>query len=152
MKQGQRSTDSFDGKKFQHHGKIIQYVNDSDIIVYRAEGPFNSEILAALDYIENVTLNEFKINIKRWSTIVIFEKSCMALDDLIIGFGEYLKQIKDNGLHSVSTAYVITPEIEGRSLMVKKYQKCFDDAGILFSIFDNEKDALLWAKSHLNNT
>jgi len=144
------STDCFRGTTFRPHGKITLSVNDN-LIVYRAEGPFNAELLAALDYIESDVLKKLKNDVKNWGGIVIFEISCMAIDELFIVFGEYLKQIKNNELHPVATAYVIPPDIEGGRLMAKKYEKCYYDAGILFSIFNNEKDALVWVNSHLNN-
>lgn len=151
-KTGQVSTDCFSGTKFPQHGKITISVNNRNIIVYRAEGPFNTELLDALNHIENEVLKTLKNDIKRWGAVIIFEVSCMALDDLMIAFGEYLKKIKSDDLQATATAYVITRDIEGRGIMAKKYQKCYDDAGITFSTFDNEQGALLWINSHLDNS
>jgi len=71
----------------------------------------------------------------------------MAVDNFFLEFGAYLKSMKARGLVPLASAYVFSNDIEGNLLMKDKYKKCYKDAGLVFSTFDNEEDAVLWIKS-----
>lgn len=144
------STESFPDGKFQAHGRVSLEIIDKNLIVYHSKGPFNIELLTALAQVEEELLKTIKNNAGSWCEIVVFEESCMALDDVMLGFGDYLKELQTKRLTPLATAYVISKEIEGGSIMKDKYKKCHLDAGIEFSLFETESAAISWINKCLS--
>jgi hypothetical protein len=142
------STDDLPSGKFSVHGRVSLTVKDN-IIIYHAKGPFNIEFLAALEKIEENVLRDMKSEVKDWCEIIIFEVTCMAYEEVVIGFGAYLKELKKNGLIPLAIAYVIGPDVEGDTIMKSKFEKCHADADINFSIFSNEDEARSWVDKYL---
>lgn len=145
------TTTDFPDGKFRAHGRIALEVINNNIVVYHSKGPFNAELFTALEHVEKDILADLKSNVGAWVEVIIFEESCMALDDVMVLFGEYLKELKTLNMAAIATALVIKEGIEGRLLMRDKYQQCHDDAGLTMSIFDSEKEAMNWVNTHLNN-
>lgn len=143
------STDEVDTLHFMPHGKVEVIFSESDVIIYKAKGPFNSELITALISVEQETLHEYKSRVKSWSEVVIFEKSCMILEDALKNLELYLKTLKSDGKTAQATAFVFLNEVEGCNMMMEKYQQCYIRAGLKYRSFCNEKEALQWAKSQL---
>lgn len=141
------TTDEVNYNKFKPHGSVTFSVVDRKIIEYRASGPFNREFINALEKIEPEVLNAVKKDVEIWGEIVIFEDSCMALDEFFDEFCVYLKDLKKNNLIALANAYVFPNDVEGVSFMHERYEKCYKDAGLIISIFNNEEEAFFWVKS-----
>lgn len=145
----ERSTDDVAYKKFRPHGRIQFSIPEKGIIFSRALGPFNVELFHAIKQIEPSVIEEAKINDGNWCEVVVFEHSCMGLDELIDELGAYLKEIKKRGDAPLATALVFPKDIECAEFMKEKYKKCYVDAGIEFSMFSDEEDAIRWVKTYL---
>lgn len=143
-------TDKVDYNKFRPHGRVSFSIIEDYIVVYRALGPFNSEVLKALQEIEPDVLKQVKKKNDKWVEIVIFENSCMALDEFIDEFSLYIKVGKENNLLPLASAFVISSEVEGAYLMASKYKECYENAGLTFCVFENEVNATTWVKSFLS--
>ncbi|WP_028865384.1 hypothetical protein [Psychromonas aquimarina] len=141
------STDNVSYKTFRPHGRVEFSVVDENIIIYRAWGPFNSEFFSVLEAIEPDALIEVQSNVRSWGEVVVFEDSCMAVDNFFLEFSAYLKSMKARDLVPIASAYVFSNNIEGGLLMKDKYKKCYQDAGLVFSTFADEETALSWIKS-----
>jgi hypothetical protein len=142
-------TDTTNYKKFRPHGRVEISTVDNKIAVFRALGPFNLELLDALQQIEPVALQAMDIENNSWVEIVVFEQSCLASDELFAEFCLHLTALKASGFSPVASAFVFTDEIDGTLLMLDKYRKCFADAGLVFNDFNNETDAMEWVRSFL---
>ena len=143
------NTDNVSYKKFRPHGRISFAVLENNLVVYKALGPFNLELLNALKEIEPDVLQEMKINNGIWGETVIFENSCLAVDEFFLQFRAYIQAMVKRNILPIASAYVISENIEGAALMARKYQQCYQGTGIHFKIFKNEGDAISWVKGFL---
>ncbi|MDT0603398.1 hypothetical protein [Thalassotalea castellviae] len=135
--------------KFSAHGRVSLEVINSNIIVYHSKGPFNLELLTALEEVEQNTLQDLKNNAINWCEIVVFEESCMALDEVILGLTDYLKELKANRLSPLASAFVISEGVEGEYVMKDKYEACYREANIDFTVFNTIPDAMQWVGKYL---
>ncbi len=138
------STDRVNYQKFRPHGRVELSITGKNIVTFKALGPFNLELLAALDEIESDLIKQIDNN---WVEVVIFEHSCLASDEVFVAFTSHLKAQRESAVTPLASAFVFPKEVDGVLLMVNKYQKCFDDAGLRYKQFDNEREALSWVKT-----
>ena len=140
------STDNVNYQIFRPHGRVNLSILDNEIMIFRALGPFNIDLLTSLYEIELDALQEINSN---WVEIVVFEYSCIALEEVFREFTSHLLAQKASGSIPLASAFVFPKEIDGVLLMTSKYKRCFDDAGLLFKHFDNEKQAMAWVKTFI---
>lgn len=140
-------TNSVDYKKFRPHGRVNLSIITDEIIVFRALGPFNLELLSALDEIESNVVKNLKS--KSWVEIVVFEYSCLSSLDVFKEFTSHLISQKKNNLSPLASAFVFPKEVEGTLLMASQYKKCFDEASLEYKEFDNETEAMAWVKTFI---
>lgn len=145
------STENYPDDLFRAHGKISLSVAKDQVLVYRATGPFNKELLDAVKVVEQDILEELQQRDSPWCELVIFEQSCMALPEVITELGLYLKQLESKAMSPAAAAFVITPDVEGLVVMREKYEQCYQHVQTKFSIFDNEDDALRWLKETIKS-
>lgn len=138
------STDDVPHNQFKPHGRAKVSVEEGYLVVFRAEGPFNSEFLEALQEIEPVALNDFKSANQKWIELVVFEKDCTATFDFFLEYEAYLTEMKNTEMAPVASAFVISPDLEGALLIIKKVELCFKNAGIPLKVFESEPEARLW--------
>ncbi len=143
------STDDASTKGLEPHGKITFTVIDENIILYRAIGPFNRELSHALEDVESDVLKFISQTKGNWVEVAIFENSCMALDEFFMDFGLYLAEMKKKNLVPLASAFVFPDEIEGPSFMKERYEKAYKNAGIRYSAFNQEEDAISWVRKYI---
>lgn len=145
----QYSTDKVAYNKLKPHGRVNFSVVDGNIVIYHALGPFNAELFTAFQSIEPEVLKQLKSQTEHWVEIVVFEKSCLALNEFISNLSRYLQEMKKEGLVPRASAYVIKDDIDGALFMTNLYQKCYESAGLTFQVFEDELAAISWVKSFL---
>ncbi|WP_372863358.1 hypothetical protein [Spongiibacter sp.] len=145
------STDDADIGKFRPHGRI-SFSFEGNLVVYQAEGPFNVELLEAFAQVEPEIIQRFQQRVGPWVEVIIFEKSSLAPDECIGVFGDYLKEMKANGLAPRASAMVIGKGVESSAYMNSCYEKCYREAGFEHRLFSNRDDALSWVKTFLPQT
>ncbi len=143
------STDDAHLGRFGPHGRISFYFMQGNIVIYKAMGPFNLELLEAFAQVEPGIIEKFQSGVGPWVEVIIFEKSCLAMAECIDVFSAYLKDMKAKGLYPRASAMVIEPDVEGAAFMTKIYQQCYREAGFEFRLFDNRGDAVRWVKTYL---
>ncbi|THB72821.1 MAG: hypothetical protein D6B28_04860 [Gammaproteobacteria bacterium] len=143
-------TDTNDAKatRFDPHGRVSFSFVEKNIIVYKAVGPFNQELIQASASIEPETLQKAKEAGKYWGA-VLFENSCEATHKVFEEFTKYLLDMKKADMANVISAFVFPDEIECASFMVSSYEQCYKTAGLPFKAFKEYDEALLWIKSEL---
>lgn len=141
------STDSVDYQKFRPHGRVNISIIDNQIAQFQALGPFNLELLGALDKIESKVLQ--KVKQKPWAEVIIFEQSCLATEEVFSAFVSHLKAQKRAGLSARVSALVFNQDIEGAILMIDKYKRCFEVAGLEYRHFENKEEAIKWAQKYI---
>ena len=145
------SSDRVNPKKFMPHGRIEITLIDQHIVFYRAEGPFNQELMAAISEMESIALADFHTADRQWVEVVLFRNSCTAEPAFLAALSSYIKHISKNNIAPLANAFIIPNNIEGASNMPKLYAQCFADSEIDFKVFHQEIDALEWANAVYNN-
>lgn len=145
----ERSTDEADYSKYRLHGRVKFSTPEKGIILSRALGPFNLELLQAFKIVEPIVINEVMASDGKWCEVVVFEESCNGLDKMFAELCTYIKDVKESGDAPLAAVYVFPEDIECAEFMKEKYKKCYEEAGILFSTFNDEEEAIRWAKTYL---
>ncbi|WP_448211032.1 hypothetical protein [Colwellia sp. MEBiC06753] len=142
-----KCTDSVKASGYQAHGRVRYKVIDDNIILYQATGPFNLELLMAFQQVQpNLEMHKQH---NKWAEIVIFQESCLAPNDFIEQFALFLQELKSNSLNAAATAYILPDDIEGAFIMKDKFKASYENAGINFAVFEDNKTATDWVKSFL---
>ncbi|WP_448212179.1 hypothetical protein [Colwellia sp. MEBiC06753] len=144
------STDNTSPRKFRPHGRIELTIFEEGIIQYDALGPFNRELMKALEEVEQGALASFKQNFGKWCEVIIFHDSCMMLEDALAELESYLKELYEHGL-AQPTAFVFQEGVEGSSLMKPKYKSVYNHAKIPYQDFNTIEGAIHWCRSQLKN-
>lgn len=143
------NTNNMTKRQFSAHGRVEIKIFEEGIIEYLAVGPFNLELVEAVSELENEALTCFKEKFGKWCEVVVFEQSSLILEDALILLAEHIKETVENSIGPSASAYVFLPGIEGGNLMSKQYENCYKACGIPYQKFDNEADALDWAREQL---
>jgi hypothetical protein len=142
------STDDFAHGKFKPHGRMDVHL-EGDIVVFRAEGPFNLEAIVALGNARRAAVADWGSNGRR-ATIVEFHTSMLmsqdALDTYAQGMQSHLAQVKP----SVAVAWVVAPGLEGRLFMLPYFAEIFSRIGVPWKAFAHMDEAKAWIQSHLD--
>ena len=141
------NTDAIATHNFRPHGRVDISIHEEGIIKYLATGPFNKELAEVLAEMDNHATQIFKLKFGQWCELITFQHSCMALEDSLVSLEHHLLDKKDRKIAQLASAFVFTPDIEGHRFMAKKYEQCYRRAGITYRSFNNEKDALKWARA-----
>ncbi|WP_296447892.1 hypothetical protein [Rhodoferax sp. UBA5149] len=142
------STDDFADGNFKPHGRLDVHL-EGDIVVYDAEGPFNLEAIVALGKARRAVVAEWGTEDRR-ATIVVFRTSMLmspaALEAYEQGMQAHLAQVKPH----VAVAWVVAPEVEGRSIMLPYFAKIFSRINVPWQAFEELHAAQVWARSRLD--
>lgn len=144
------STDCIATQRFRPHGRVEISLYDEGVIKYLATGPFNKELAEALAKIDNMALHNFSQLFSHWGELVVFEESCMALDDALYLLERHLIDKKQRKTAQLASAFIFKPEIQGRRVMDKKYERCYKNAGIAYKSFNDEISALAWVQEQFS--
>lgn len=150
MTKNVHSTDEIDPGKFRPHGRV-EYEEQGNILLTRAWGPFNVELVGALTTLVN-NVFPFMASKGNWVNVCVFEKSALASFEVLETLSEMIKQLVQLNIAPVSVAFVLPPDVEGVNFMAPLYAKSVGNGGIPFESFPNFEQAEKWAKSFLSQT
>lgn len=134
--------------RFRQHG-CVEYDPQGRLLFTTATGPFNAELIAALRELALATFPDMA-TLGTWAQYVSFHESAMASAEVLTGLAELLKHLVKLGVAPTVTAFVLPPEVEGASLMVPLWAKCYEAADMRFAAFEQSKDAVAWIASCLD--
>lgn len=143
------NTDNKGYEKFDPHGQITFSIQDENIIIYHARGPFNVELFKTLEILQLDVLKEIEKRKGYWVDMIIFEESCLATREMLTELTCYLKSMKKRNLTSVASAYVFKDKVEGSHIIPAEVKKCYKDAELNYKAFDNEEEAMTYIKTYL---
>ena len=127
---------------FAPHG-TMQLVIQDRLNVIEAEGPFNLELVRAGDAAQEQLDAQLQAK-GRWGTILIFKTSALASFEVLEEIETILKRRNDKGICPTGVAIVLSPDVEGASLMSAFYLKAYTNAGIVTRVFDSREAAQDW--------
>lgn len=146
---GSHSTDDFADGRYRPHGRLEVHV-EGNMCIYRAEGPFNLEAILALGKARRAIVEEWGDRGPAAATIVQFYTSMLmsqdALDAYTEGMQMHLTQTKPN----VAVAWVVAPQVEGRSIMLRHFEKIFTSLNVPWKSFERLDEASAWVQSKLD--
>lgn len=145
------SSDRVNPEKFMPHGRVEITLIDQHIVFYRAEGPFNQELMTAISEMESIALANFHKESKQWVEVVMFKNSCAAETAFLSELLSYINHISQHNIAPLAVAFVIPRNIEGAKSMPELYAQCFENSAIEFKVFHQEIDALEWVNTIYNS-
>ena len=141
------TTDDFDPLTYRPHGRVTFSIDD-DVLICEAVGPFNKELITAIESVEIELIHELKSHGK-WGEIIIIGGSALGSAETLQAFTAYLKSlVQQQFIASVSTL-VMDAQVEGAGVMTPHLIKAYQDAGLNLTVFNNVNEARVWVKLHL---
>jgi hypothetical protein len=143
------STDEISPGKFRPHGRV-EYEERGNILWTRAWGPFNVELVDALN---TLVKNIFPVMTGKgtWVNICVFEQSALASLEVLDTLGDLVTQLVELQIAPAGVAFVLPPEVEGARLMAPMYAQTIANRGVRFDSFSHSEPAEQWAQSLLNH-
>jgi hypothetical protein len=141
------STDGINPGKFRPHGRV-EYEEQGNILWTRAWGPFNVELVEALNSLVRDIFPGMASK-GAWVNICTFEHSALASFEVLENFSELVKQLVQLKIAPAAVAFVLPRDIEGAFLMAPLYAKCIIEGGVPFESFSNSEPAERWAGSFI---
>lgn len=141
------STDQFGSTRFSPHGRV-EHEDRGRLLVARAEGPFNAELMGALLKMAKAT---FPVMAAKgpWANIATFRVSALCSPEVLAGLTDGLCQMVQSGVAPAATAFVLPFDVEGAAFMGPLFAKAFADAGLRYEYFANFDAASTWLDSVL---
>jgi len=147
MKKMRRNTDQAVVPHFTQHGRMESRI-DNNILVNEATGPFNAEVIYAIESIQKDLLDLLAPHDK-WAQIYIFHDSALCSLDTVDAIRDYLTKLRGTMKKPVATAYVMGKKVEGRSIMASHYQQLYAEADLNYQLFFTESEAQQWIATML---
>lgn len=142
MKKIRRDTDQTIVPYFTQHGRMESRIEGS-ILINEATGPFNAEIIYAIQDIQ-LDLLELLNAKEQWAQIYIFHDSALCSPDTIDAMRAYMKKMQGTIKKPVGTAYVMAKTLEGRPIMAPLYRQVYEQAQLNFQLFFTVQEAQDW--------
>ncbi len=139
------STDDVVQSRFAPHGRVEMRF-EGDILFYEATGPFNRELVDSLAIAQRDILTTATPQ-RPWVSVSIMRRSMLASPDAFARYSEMMHTPRPAQFTPLASAYVVAPDVEGRSLMLPKYEAIHIASGRIFQSFTQLDDALVWARS-----
>ena len=139
-----KRTDSAKISQFNQHGHVESRIAN-DVLLNEATGPFNAEVIFALQQIQSELLDVLGTK-KQWAQIYTFHHSALCSPDTIEALSSYLSDKKGKIKKPVATAFVMGEDVEGRTIMAAHYRNVYALAGLNFDIFTDAGQAKDWVK------
>ncbi|WP_206486197.1 hypothetical protein [Thalassotalea sp. G2M2-11] len=137
------STDTVNASIFRPHGRIEIY-SEHALLFIKAVGPFNKEIVDALNTIEKDIILDKIDTYGYWSELVEFEHSCIITPETQAAHKKYLTKMNNNGIAPKKSAFWIPSNVEGSNMMPSVYQSIYKQCGIDMQVFPDRDAALAW--------
>ena len=139
------STNAVQASRFAPHGLVeISFVGD--ILLYTATGPFNKELVDSLAVAQTEILTAAD-HPGPWVSVSLMRNSLLASPEAFAQYNAMMHAAKPARCIPLASAYVVAPDVEGRTLMLPKYAAIHTSSGRLFRSFDHLDDALAWAQT-----
>lgn len=148
MKKSDFDTNKTRASQFAQHGRMQSRIEDN-ILVNEATGPFNAEIINAIQTIQHDLLELISTR-DQWAQIYIFRDSALCSPDTIEALRNYLSGMRGKLKRPAATAFVMGQDVEGRSIMAQHYRQVYEDADLKFELFFTEQQAHDWLRLLLN--
>lgn len=142
-----RNIAAFATRGFRPHGEI-EFWAEGSVIRIVAEGPFNREAVQAVGLAMRDLFTAMPAG-QRFGDILEFRSSLLASPDALAAFAEFLQAMSASKTAPVAVAYVVSPEVEGRSLMLPIFTKLYAEHGREFSAFESMAEAEVWLRERL---
>lgn len=139
------STDDVVQSRFAPHGRVTMRF-EGDILFYDATGPFNIELVDSLAIAQRDILTTANHQ-GPWVSVSIMRNSLLASPDAFARYAAMMHAPRPPEFTPLASAYVVGPAVEGRSLMLPKYEAIHIASGRIFQSFEQLDDALAWARS-----
>ena len=143
------STEQAEKRRFLPHGRVDCHVVMDRIVVCKAFGPFNRELIEALAHVEENAFKEYKRQWSHWAYTLEFYGDCMLTPDAGVFYQGFLSKLKKNGLAPVASAYIFDASAECSLLGRQLYQDIYKVAGLKFADFTEFDEGLFWVKHQL---
>lgn len=139
------STNEVKASRFAPHGVVeISFVGD--ILLYTATGPFNKELVESLAVAQMEILTAAGHR-NPWVSVTLMRNSLLASPEAFAQYSAMMHAAKPAHCRPLASAYVVAPDVEGRTLMLPKYAAIHTSCGRLFQSFDHLDEAMAWAQS-----
>jgi hypothetical protein len=143
----QYSTTAFNPQTFKPHGFIESKVVGR-LFIQEATGPFNKEILLAMDAVHAKARLLLTAG-GPWAALFIFKNSALASPEMLSGLRKYLALQVTRNNASVATGLVLPKHVEAASLLTPHYLRAWRDAGITCEAFEDLALAHAWIAQQL---
>lgn len=143
-----RNIAAFSTSPFRPHGRIELWA-DGSVLRFVTEGPFNRE---ALDAVRLAMLDLFATMPAGQRFVILLEVrvSWLCSPDVLQAFGDFLRGMTAAGRAPLAVAFVVAPEVEGRSVMLPLISRVYADNGRDFAVFETEAAAEQWLRERLH--
>ncbi len=141
------NTDQAEVSLFRPHGRV-EYSVSGNVLIADAYGPFNVQLIGAVNSIEKETLQSLAQQ-GTWGMLLCFHDSALASLEVLQAFTELLTQNRMLGLIAHATAIVLPSTVEGAALMAPLYIKCYANATSTPQLFEEVDAAEAWLRGQL---
>lgn len=129
---------------FPAHGAVDQAVAPvpgGSVVYIDATGPFNREMV---DRVREIHTPAFRDAAARgpFGHITTFHASMLATPDAFTAFAALIAEWKAMGILPTASAYVVGPEVEGKTIVEAHYRRAWE--GALLEIFEQRDEAEAW--------
>jgi hypothetical protein len=139
------STSEIKTTHFAPHG-LVEISMDENLLRYEATGPFNQEVFDCLAVAQMNFLEALQPS-GPWASICTVLQSAIATPDGIRRYTELMQTAKPPAFTPVATAFVMAPEVEGRTIMNPHFARIYNSIGRPFKMFGTKAEAQSWALS-----
>lgn len=116
-----------------------------------ADGPFNKEVVIAL----GTTWRSLFAELPRrgaFASITVVRHSVLISQEVLDALGDFLRANTEAGQDAGAVAFVVAPDVEGRSLMLPMFAETYAAAGRRFAAFATEAEAEAWVRDRLQES
>ena len=143
-----RSIAAYAGSGFRPHGRI-EFWAEGSVIHIQAEGPFNREAVQAVGLAMRDLFKTMPAS-PRFADMLEFSGSLLATPDALAAFGDFLRAMSAAKTAPIAVAYVVAPEVEGRSVMLPIFTRLYAEHGREFCAFETVAEAEGWLRERLS--
>ncbi len=142
---GSINTDQFSPTAFRPHGRA-EYKQEGNLLLAKAFGPFNGELMAAVLEMAKVTFPAMAAK-GPWAHICTFSESALCSLDVLSDLAAAMEQMVKAGVAPVVMVFVLPADVEGSQLMAPLYEKALKNVGVPFKCVSEVGPAYIWAES-----
>jgi hypothetical protein len=145
-----RSTNEFAAGPFRPHGSVEVWT-EGNVVRLDAVGPFNKELVVALGATWTSLLAELPLH-GPFASITVVRQSVVISQEVLDAISQFLHANAKAGQGAGAVAFVVAPDVEGRSLMLPMFARTYAAAGRQFAAFTTEAEAEAWVRATLQKS